>query len=237
MNYLLKSILPSSYIDFIVPLITVPTIDRLLCGIIGTKSRWFQLHSFINGIIVYIIFDDVVDIFINPLVNIGEKTSKMDSYFILILHIYHLFIVNNLTFLDYFHHILFVGLGVAPSIIYYDSNLVSLAWFPTCGLPGCIEYFMLAMVKHGNLESITQKRLNSYIYNYIRYPITIYGPTLTYVAYKNNMLPQTDPFMLLYFNFILFFNGAFYNKVTVENYVLHKYKRNNSFNNLKGLHE
>ena len=101
---------------------------------------------------------------------------------------------------------------------------------------GCIEYFTLALVKHDKLESITQKRLNSYIYNYIRYPVTVYGPTLTYIAYKNNLLQHTNPYMLIYFNFILFFNGAFYNKVTVENYILHKYKRNNSFNNLKGLH-
>jgi hypothetical protein len=225
-----------NYSDLIIPLISVPTLDRILCGIFGTKSRWFQLHSLINGIIVYMIFDDVIDMFTNPLANIREKTSKMDSYFIMILHIYHLFIVNNLTALDYFHHILFVGLGVAPSIFYYNSNLVSIAWFPTCGLPGCIEYFTLALVKHDKLESITQKRLNSYIYNYIRYPVTVYGPTLTYIAYKNNRLLHTNPYMLLYFNFILFFNGAFYNKVTVENYILHKYKRNNSFNDLKGLH-
>ena len=225
-----------SSLDFIVPFISVPTLDLLLCKTFGTKSRWFQLHSLVNGIIVYIIFDDIMNLFINPLANIRDVTSKMDNYFIMFLHIYHLFIVNNLTLMDYFHHILFVGLGVAPSILYYNSNLARMAWFPTCGLPGCIEYFMLALIKHEKLESIKQKRYNFYIYNYLRYPLTVYGPTITYVAYKNNLLPHTNPYMLVYFNFILFFNGSFYNKVAVENYILHKYKKNNSFHNLQGLH-
>ena len=236
MKYLTTIILSQSSLDFIIPFISIPTLDLILCKTFGQKSRWFQLHSLINGIIVYIIFDDIFGFFINPLSNIREINSKIDNYFIMFLHIYHLFIVNNLTFMDYFHHILFIGLGVAPAILFYNSNLVRLAWFPTCGLPGFTEYFMLALVKHGKLESIKQKRYNSYIYNYLRYPLTIYGPTITYVAYKNNLLPETNPYMLLYFNFILFFNGSFYNKVTVENYILHKYRKNNSFHNLQGVH-
>lgn len=236
MKYL-ETIIPSqSSLDFIIPFISIPTLDIILCKMFGTKSRWFQLHSLINGIIIYIIYYDVIYLLTNPLENIRDVTTKIDRYFIMVLHIYHLFIVNNLTLMDYFHHILFVGLGVVPSILYYNSNLVRFAWFPTCGLPGCIEYFTLALVKHGKLESIKQKRINSYIYNYLRYPLTIYGPTITYVAYKNNLLSETNPYMLVYFNFLLFFNGAFYNKVTVENYILHKYKKNNSFHNLQGLH-
>jgi hypothetical protein len=236
MKYLTTIIQQQSSFDFIIPFISIPALDLILCKTLGQKSRWFQLHSLINGIIVYIIFDDIYGLFMNPLSNIREINSKMDNYFIMFLHIYHLFIVNNLTFMDYFHHILFIGLGVAPAILFYNSNLVRLAWFPTCGLPGFIEYFMLALVKHGKLESIKQKRINSYIYNYLRFPLTVYCPTITYVAYKNNLLPQTNPYMLVYFNFILFFNGSFYNKVTVENYILHKYRKNNSFHNLQGVH-
>ena len=236
MNYLATTNLSMSQFDLIIPFLSIPMLDLILCKMFGTRSRWFQLHSLVNGIIVYIILTDVINLFTNPLANIRDVTSKMDNYFIMILHIYHLFIVDQLTFMDYFHHVLFVGLGVMPAILFYNSNLVRLAWFSTCGLPGCIEYFTLSLVKHRKLHFIIQKRLNSYIYNYMRYPITIYGPALTYIAYKNNLLPATNSYMLVYFNFILFFNGAFYNKVTVENYILHKYKRNNSFHNLQGLH-
>ena len=237
MNYL-ASMVPSqtSMVDCLIPVLSIPTIDLLLCKFFGTRSRWFQLHSVINGIIVYIILDDVILLFINPLENITPIISQMDSYFIMILHIYHLFIVKQISFMDYFHHILFVGMGVMPSLILYNTNMIRLAWFPTCGLPGCIEYFTLSLVKHDKLDPLTQKRINSYIYNYLRYPITVYGPTVTYIAYKQNLLYNTNAFIIVYFNLILFFNGAFYNKVSIENYILHKYKKNNSFHNLRGLH-
>jgi hypothetical protein len=237
MNYLANIILSQTpLIEFITAIITIPIIDLVLCQIFGTKSRWFQLHSVVNGIIMFIILDDVVNIFSNPMVNIKDNNSKIDSFFIMILHIYHLFIVKQITLMDYFHHILFIGFGVIPSMIYYNNNLIRLAWLPTCGITGCIEYFTLSLVKHGKLESIKQKRINSYIYNYIRYPCTIIGPSFVYVMYKNNFLHVTNIFILIYFNCVLFFNGAFYNKITIENYILHKYKRNNSFNNLQGYH-
>ena len=42
-----------------------------------------------------------------------------------------------------------------------------------------------------------------------------------YMAYrKNNLI--IHPLMLTYISIIIFFNGAFYNKLTVENYIQHK---------------
>ena len=222
--------------DLIIPVISVPAIDFLLCKMFGTKSRWFQLHSAINAVILYIIWTDVIQLFMNPLTSIRIIESKMDGCFILILHIYHIIILKQLTFMDYFHHFLFVGGGVLPVIIFYNSNLVRLGWFAANGLPGCIEYFCLTLVKHEKMNHILQKSLNSYIYNYLRYPITIYCPTITYTAYKYRLLINYNPYMLIYVNLILFFNGAFYNKLTIENYISHKYKKNHSYNNLQEYH-
>ena len=63
MNYL-ASIIPTqrSVIDLTTPIIVIPFLDFALCKIFSTKSRWFQLHSVINGIIVYIIYDDIINI-------------------------------------------------------------------------------------------------------------------------------------------------------------------------------
>lgn len=219
--------------DLIIPFLIVPFSDIVLCAMFGTKSRWFQLHSLINGIIVYIIWNDVWNFFNNPISNISTVNSKMDSYFIMMLHIYHAFIAKHMSFMDYFHHILFVGMGVIPAIILFNSNIVRLAWFPACGLPGCIEYFLLSLVKHNLLNPLTQKRLSVYIYNYIRYPLTIYCPSLTYIAYKNNLLKEINVYLVIYVNLILFFNGVFYNNITIENYISHKYGRNNHYPNLQ----
>ena len=152
MNYY-ETIIPSkSYFDFIIPFISIPIMDRILCIMFGTKSRWFQLHSLVNGIVVYIIWTDVINLFIDPLGNIRDSYSYIDRYFIIILHIYHMIVFKQLTRLDYFHHILFIGFGILPSLYFYNSNLIRLAFFPTCGLPGCIEYLTLSLVKHKKME-------------------------------------------------------------------------------------
>ena len=48
-------------------IILIPIIDLLLCIFLGTKSRWFQLHCAVNGIIVYYIKDDVYNLLMRDL--------------------------------------------------------------------------------------------------------------------------------------------------------------------------
>ena len=218
-----KELIPSMIMqDITIPLISIPLIDILLCKLFGTYTRWFQLHAAINGIIVYIIYKDIIKLFQNPLMNIDNVSSKIDNYFVMFLHIYHLFIADRLTSMDWFHHIMFIGGGCLPTILLYKSNLVRLGWFACCGLPGFIEYLCLALVKHNKLSALTQKNICSYIYNWIRYPITIYCATLTYIAYISNITNGENGWSLTYISFILFFNGGFYNKLTIENYIIHK---------------
>ena len=149
--------------DIIIPLITIPTIDLVLCKIFGTISRWFQLHSVINFIIVSIIYRDVIRLYINPLQYNRLVDTKIECYYILFLHIYHLF-MKKLSFMDYFHHIVFIGAGFLPGILLSNSNLTRLVSFSGCGLTGVIEYATLALVKHKRLDYLTQKKINSYIY-------------------------------------------------------------------------
>jgi hypothetical protein len=214
-------------LDWTIPLIIIPSTDFILCKLFGTLSRWFQLHSAINIIIVYIIYDDVVKLIYNPIDNIAVMNSKLDFYFIVWLHIYHVFI-SKLTLMDYFHHILFIGGGCIPVILLYNINLVKLCSFTCCGLPGAIEYFTLALVKHKKIESLTQKKICTYIYNYGRYPFIIYSASLTYIAYKQEIIKNYNPWLIVYVNILLLFNGSFYNKLTIENYMEHKLRIKNN---------
>jgi hypothetical protein len=207
--------------DSITPLIIIPSIDFILCKLFGTRTRWFQLHSIINIIIVYIIYIDVINLFSNPLKSIRMVDTKLDYYFILWLHVYHIFI-SKLTFMDVWHHILFVGTGIIPCILFYNTNLIKICSFTLCGLPGAIEYGTLSLVKHNKIKSITQKKIVSYIYNYMRYPITIYSSTLTYISYKQELIKNENVYLIIYVNLLLIFNGSFYNKLTIENYIEHK---------------
>ena len=208
--------------DIIIPIVSIPTIDMILCCIFGYKSRWFQLHSTINGIIVLTIYQDIIELFINPIANNKNEISKIDSTYIILLHIYHLIISKNLTNMDVFHHVLFVGFGLVPSYIFFNNNVVKLVSFSTCGLTGCIEYFMLSLVKHEKMSSLQQKYINSYIYNYIRYPLTMYSVIVIYLLYITNPNIIEYPTLLIYTILLMFFNGSYYNKITIENYIEHK---------------
>lgn len=215
--------------DMIIPFVAIPTTDLLLCVLIGTKTRWFQLHAAVNAIIVSIIYEDVIKLYIDPIENNGELSSQMEGYFIIFLHIYHLFISKNLSFMDYFHHILFVGLGFVPAFLVYTNNLIRLASFAGCGITGFLEYSSLVLVKHNLIDSLKQKKFNSYLYNYIRYPLSLYSIVAMYMAYRKNNL-TINPLMLTYICIIIFFNGAFYNKLTVENYIQHKQIKQKNIN-------
>ena len=222
--------------EIIIPIISIPSIDLLLCFFFGIRSRWFQLHSMINSIIVYIIFEDVIKLYRNPLLNNHAIESKLELNYIMILHIYHLFISKNITFMDYFHHIVFVGFGCLPVYIFFNNNLIRLGVFATCGFTGSIEYFMLALVKHNKLSSKKQKNLNSYMYNYIRYPLTMYGVIAIYISslYVPKIICDY-PILLFYINLIIYVNGAFYNKLTIENYIENKLTRGKYLENINNV--
>ena len=45
----------SNYSDVLIPVTTLPLLDILLCSMISSKARWFQLHAVTNLIITIII--------------------------------------------------------------------------------------------------------------------------------------------------------------------------------------
>ena len=125
--------------------------------------------------------------------------------------------------MDYCHHILFIGFACLPAYIFYNNNLLRLSVFATCGATGSIEYFMLALVKHNRLTSIKQKMYNTYIYNYLRYPFSMYSVIAIYISsLYNPEIIGNHPVLLLFMNLTILLNGAFYNKLAIENYIEHK---------------
>ena len=212
--------------DLLIPVATVPLLDILLCCMIYSKARWFQLHAITNIILTGIIFEDVLVYFTLFFDGIVEKTSNIDNYFILVLHLYHCLFFYNLSFLDYFHHLLFVVTGVIPCTFLFKTNISRLITFTGCGLPGIIEYGSLTLMKHKLITPLFQKKINSIMYAYLRCPLSIYNVTFMYIGYRLGYFKDENTVFLLYIIFLTYFNGTFYNKLTIENY------RNSYYNNI-----
>ena len=199
--------------------------DTLLKIIFGNKGRWFQLHAYINLIVAKNIFSDVLNIYIDPTKGFKLLDNHYNSYYILGLHIYHLLTFNNLTFIDYFHHILFVGLGVLPVIFYINYNQIFLGYIACNGIPGIIEYGTLALYKNNKISIYTQKCVSSLLYIYLRLPLCITGVCYNFIGYNNGYI-KDNLYLSLYINVLLYFNGTFFTHLTLQSFYKIKYFNN-----------
>jgi len=201
LNVMLKYILT----NFIVA-ISIPLLDLGLCLIYNKKARWFQLHAAVNFVILTIIYKDVFTLVVNPL-KIRYIENPIEIYYIFYLHLYHMIIFKN-TLMDYFHHIVFVLFGALPVYYFYSYNIIRLSTFVGCGLPGLIEYTTLSLVKNEKMSSLTQKSLISNIYNYFRYPFTIFSASAIYIANQNQFtnIPSNH---IIFVMLMIFLNGSY----------------------------
>ena len=204
-------------------LCVIPFTDFVLIKLFGSTARWFQLHSAINFLISYLIRDDIYSFIFYPLYAIKVNTDFKVVYYIIYLHSYHFFI-KKLQLIELIHHVLFVFMGVLPCIFFWNYNIINLWILSGCGLPGAIEYLMLSLVKKDMLSCKRQKYISANINNYMRLPITMYGLSLTYIAYMEKII-YCNSIFLIYICILIYTNGTFFNKVAIENYI--KYKYNN----------
>ena len=196
--------------------------DTILCFLFSNKARYYQLHSLTNSIILLDITPDLIDIFKNPQYGYRLLNNHHASYLILALHIYHVLSFNNLTFYDYFHHVLFVLFGVVPVIFYINYNQIYLGYLACSGLPGLIEYTRLALYKNNKLSLLRQKEILTNVYIYIRLPLCIFGVTMNYVAHINNYI-HDSLYLTFYINFLLYLNGTLFTHLTVDSHYKYKY--------------
>ena len=206
--------------------------DSCLKILFGKNARWFQLHSLINAVVTKNIMYDVVKIYLNPKNGFKLLENHINSYYILTLHVYHLLTFKNLTYIDYFHHILFVGLGVLPVIFYINSNQIYLGYIACNGIPGIIEYGTLALYKNNKITLYKQKCICSMLYIYLRLPLCIMGIVYNYLGYMYNYYSD-NVYLTFYINTLLYFNGTFFTHLTLQSFYRVKYLTSNEKNKEK----
>lgn len=194
---------------------TIPLVDFCMVKLFGKSSRWFQLHAVVNMMVVYLVLPDTYSLIISPIFPLAPRNIWVDMSLSLALfiHVYHC-IIDTLSSIELWHHVIFVALGIIPAIFYYDSQAPAILLFTGCGFPGAIEYTMLSLVKHGKMTSISQKRVNSWVNNYIRAPLSIYGATIIHL--------DSTSVISYYICFLIYLNGTFFSKMAVENYMWHR---------------
>ena len=125
---------------------------------------------------------------------------------------------KKLNQIDYFHHILFVGLGVLPDMFLIKYNQKYLAYIVASGVPGFFEYSSLTLYKNNLLTLKQQKQFNSILYNFDRLPFCCFAIAMNYNAYLYGFI-KDDLLITLYVNMLLYLNGTIFNVLTVASYI------------------
>jgi hypothetical protein len=156
-------------------------------------SRWFALHSVANGIISAMCFVDVGTILADPVMSfdLNKQESAWPTYFVMGLHLVHCLLPwysATLNTQDFIHHFVFAfSLGALCLYFHWGpvSNLLNIF---VCGLPGMIDYGLLALVKEGKIGRLAEKRVNAWINNWLRGPGCVIASGFIYAGWAHGNL-------------------------------------------------
>ena len=182
----------------------------------SNSARWYILHAVANLGVTITSVSDVCVAFSDPIHSMesmgvspsGRLRSPYPMRIIAALHIFHM-LAFKCSKADYFHHFLFVGL-LCPAGLLCDwgplQNAVSLF---LCGLPGGIDYAMLAMVRHDILARLTEKTVNSYINVWLRGPGCLFTAFCMYTSWLYGE-PEASVWIIVAILSLVAFNGQYY---------------------------
>lgn len=150
--------------------VTIVTFHITLLHHMNCLALWYLLHSIGNMFIIYQCLEPIGYILNDPLYHLFNPTPFYDSmYTVALLHIYHM-LFFCCTRDDIFHHIVFVGIGSFVIYTFNNGYYAALTHFFICGLPGCIDYFMLFLYKTDHIVKDTRLKYAMLLNVWIRSP-------------------------------------------------------------------
>ena len=144
-------------------------LDFSLCHRYGGGARWYLLHAFANFVVAAAAAEDLWASLLRPTHCYTGAFSLWPAWVVPAIHLYHLLAFECST-ADWVHHLLFAGI-IGPIGFFFEPGPVqNTVGFFICGLPGGLDYLMLALVKLHRMDRYAEKRINSRINVWLRSP-------------------------------------------------------------------
>lgn len=209
--------IPQNKIYFIYSFLIIASLDIILWALNKTNSRWFKLHVLANLCTVIFSYRDFFNVILNPLDNYSRAPSSLlPPNMTLALHVYHALLFNNLTTIDWVHHIVMMTI-LLPTFWCPYPPLTNSIIFVTNGLPGGIDYFLLILVKEGIINRVTEKRINSKLNIWIRGPFILIAAYVIYIQWRYS--PTERPlFIIIAIIAALYWNAQYFTERVVYNW-------------------
>ena len=184
--------------------------------------KWYTNHTIMNALMVLITAKDSVKLLkcsndcytIKPTGGVLYSWSGYQNIELvmltnmLLLHGYHIFLFDNLRAIDYIHHIVMMAALVGAYIMNVGVYMSYFLFF-ICGLPGMIDYGMLA-IQYDRKE---EKRINTYLNNYLRAPGIIFGLGMLWRDSSH-----VSPFSVFASFLAMFWNAQYFNYEVIKSY-------------------
>ena len=195
-------------------------VDRGVLMPLELQGRYFILHAAGNTIAVVLTFEGMVRTLMDP-VHAADGDTSIFGYCVVVgIHLYHILAFRPLPQIEWIHHILMIGV-VGPVTFYYARGaIIDYCSFFLSGLPGGIDYCMLALVKNGVVEKQTEKRVNSAINTWMRTPFGVIGAYILFqvALYKHETLTTGEVVSMLTVAGLVLWNALYFGRRVVENY-------------------
>ena len=187
------------------------------------QGVYYIVHALHNAIIVAITWPDVVNTFTDVHRLDTYPTNWLAVSLCLSLHLYHTLLYWK-TFRadDWLHHGLMIGVAIPLSVLWETHTFLGMSLFFTTGLPGGIDYTMLAFVRNGYMDRRVEKRVNAFLNVWIRSPGCVAVAVLGIALAASSSKGIHDVLPLLLSALLAFWNGQYFMRQVVENYALVK---------------
>lgn len=189
-----------------------------------TKARYFSLHGLWNIIITIMILPDMWKTLIDPMhaLTPGSNFSRWPIIMVAVLHFWHCVAYKGLTWDDYFHHFVFTAGLCTVNFIWdwgYSTNFLI---FFICGLPGGLDYLMLAAVKHEYIYKISEKRINKLLNVWCRGPGCISAACLVWINWMSGQTEHIPAGIKIVTILLAVTNGQYYSRRVVASWARHE---------------
>lgn len=177
-----------------------------------SKARWFAIHSIGNIFTVYTILPELWIAASTPDQLYVRPCTFKGYYVVLSLHLYH-FLAFKVNSNDIFHHILFVLLLGGYCNLFQPYIASSIPLLTLNGIPGAIDYMLLAGVRLELVPKLTEKRINAFLNTWIRMPLTCFFGGVAYVYVNQYGKWECIPCILG-----IMYNAVYYGNMAIINY-------------------
>ena len=193
------------------------------------NTTYFLLHFILNTINTIILLPHIYTLIQDPyeyiknesLISINDTYLKFIYPLIISLHTFHL--IHHLKKINYdeiFHH---VCTHIFWYIIHVTNNrLIILSIISMSGIPGGITYLMLYLHKINYIDSVTEKKISTYLNIWIRSPLcNIFSTFLFIQLYMHRYLYDNYYYLNIFVILFTSINGIHFMHNITESYYKH----------------